>query len=296
MFTHLLVPLDGSRLAEAALPAAAALAQALRANVTLLHMIERRAPQEVHGERHLTEPAEAEEYLHDVARRAFPAGVVVETHVHTAQVSDVAQAIVEHIAELHPDLIVMCAHGRGGLRDWVVGSIAQQAIGESERPILLLQSEGKAGPPSFARLLVALDGDPEHEQALAVAGELAVALHAALHLVMVVPTPGTLPGEQAATGLLLPGTTRAMLDLAEEGAQDYLTARVQQWKDRDLDAGAEVRRGDPPVEVVAAAEQWQADLIVLGTHGRAGSEAFWSGSAGAKIVALTRTPVLLVPV
>ena len=75
MFKHLLVPLDGSQLAEAALPAAAYLAQKLDATVTLVHIIEHDAPAEVHGERHLTNADEANAYLTEVARRAFPPGV-----------------------------------------------------------------------------------------------------------------------------------------------------------------------------------------------------------------------------
>jgi nucleotide-binding universal stress UspA family protein len=59
MFKHLLVPLDGSRLAEAALPAAACLAEQLGASITLIHIIERDASGEIHGERHLTTPDEA---------------------------------------------------------------------------------------------------------------------------------------------------------------------------------------------------------------------------------------------
>src|SRR5207247_2465328 len=63
VFGHLLVPLDGSRLAETALPAAAELARRLRASVTLLHVLEPDAPPTVHGDRHLRSPAEAEGYL-----------------------------------------------------------------------------------------------------------------------------------------------------------------------------------------------------------------------------------------
>jgi nucleotide-binding universal stress UspA family protein len=54
MFKHILVPLDGSKLAEAAIPAAASLAQTLEAPVTLLHLIEQDAPQEIHRDHHLT--------------------------------------------------------------------------------------------------------------------------------------------------------------------------------------------------------------------------------------------------
>ena len=63
MFRHLLVPLDGSRLAESALPAAGELAHRLGASVTLLHVLEPTAPPTVHGDRHLRSPAEAEGYL-----------------------------------------------------------------------------------------------------------------------------------------------------------------------------------------------------------------------------------------
>ena len=59
----LLVPLDGSPAAEAVLPAATTLARALPARLSLLHSIERDAPDRVHGERHLTGVAEAEAYL-----------------------------------------------------------------------------------------------------------------------------------------------------------------------------------------------------------------------------------------
>src|SRR5512133_3182860 len=128
MIKNILVPLDGSRLAEAAIPAASRLAEALGAAVTLIHVIEHNAPQEIHGERHLTNPEDALQYLFGLAQQGFPANVHVNQHVHTSEVEDVARSIVEHAGEFAPDLIVMCAHGRGGFRDILVGSIAQQVI------------------------------------------------------------------------------------------------------------------------------------------------------------------------
>src|SRR5574341_706356 len=206
MFKHVLVPLDGSRLAEAALPAAVQLAQKLKGSLTLIHVIERDAPQAIHGERHLTQPDEAAAYLDEVAQRACPADLQVVCHVHTQEADDVGQSIVDHVRELTPDLIVMCTHGRGGLRDLMFGSIAQQVVAQVTSPVLLIRPTDTGGPPSFAwnRLLVALDGTPEHEKGLFVAAELASACKMAIHLTVTIPTPGTLPGEQVATGLLLP--------------------------------------------------------------------------------------------
>ena len=55
-----------------------------------------------------------------------------------------------------------------------------------------------------------------------------------------------------------------------------------------------MRRGDPAPQVVAAARG--SDLIVIGTHGKAGMKAFWSGSVASKIITQTHHPILLIPV
>jgi nucleotide-binding universal stress UspA family protein len=298
MFQHLLVPLDGSWLAEAALPAAAYLAQTMGAWVTLVHVIEQDAPQEIHGERHLSAPDEAKAYLDEVASRAFPPGLRVERHVHTAQVSDVARSIVEHGDKLGPDLIVMCTHGRGGLRTWMFGSIAQQIIGLGMTPVLLVQPSRVEVASEFTcqRLLVPLDGAPDHEQGLSVAAGLAQVCKANLHLVMVVHTLRTLPGQRAAIARLLPGVTSMLLDLTQEDAEEYLSRQVAQLQAEGLSVTAEVQRGDPASTIVHAARRVQADVVVLGTHGRSGMDAFWSSSVAPRVSNRSHTPLLLVPV
>ncbi len=298
MFEHLLVPLDGSRLAEAALPAAATLSKTLDARVTLIHVIECRAPQEIHGEQHLSDPAEASAYLGEVAARAFSPGVHVEQHVHTAEVRDVARSIVEHADELGPDLVVMCTHGRGGLRTWLLGSIAQQVIALRATPVLLIQPDGAAATPDFAcrRLLVPLDGNPDHEQGLGVATALARACAAALHLLMVVPTPGTLSGEHGTTARLLPTATSAWLDMSEENARAHLRQKAIGLQAVGLGTTTEVCRGDPASAIVRTAQRMEADLVVMGTRGKRGMDAFWSGSVAAQVSSRSRVPLLLMPV
>jgi nucleotide-binding universal stress UspA family protein len=298
MFKHLLVPLDGSRLAEASLPAAGHVAQALGASVTLVHVIEQDAPREIHGERHLSNPDEAYAYLAQVAGTSFPPSVSVERHVHTAEVRDVAQSIVEHTGELGLDLIVMCTHGWGGVRGWLFGSIAQQVIGLGSTPVLLVQPSRAGSTPLFTcqRLLVPLDGDPDHEQGLRVAAGLARACAAEMHLVRVVPTLGTLRGQQATSARLLPGVTSALLDLDENGAEKQLQRQVELLEQEGLSAQAEVARGEPASVIVRSAEKAGADLIVLGTHGKAGMEAFWSESVAPQVCSRASVPLLLVPV
>jgi nucleotide-binding universal stress UspA family protein len=297
MFKRLLVPLDGSHLAEAALPVAAYLAQTLAAPVILIHVIERDAPKAVHGERHLTNEDEACAYLSQVAAGSFPPGVQVEPHVHTSAVSDVADSIAQHVKEFGTDLIIMCAHGHGGLRRWLFGPIAQQVIVLGKTPVLLIQPDENQSAPAFAcrRLLVPLDGNPDHEQGLVVAEALARACAASVHLVSVIQTLDTLSGQRAATARMLPGTTSALLNLKQQGAEEYLQQQVKPLQTAGITATVEVARGDPAKLIARAAQQVKADLIVLGTHSKTNLDAFWSGSITPKIAGQTRIPLLLAP-
>jgi nucleotide-binding universal stress UspA family protein len=298
MFRHVLVPLDGSHLAEAALPAAASIAASLRASVTLIHIIERRPPESIHSDRHLSDVDEATAYLAELARAAFPAGVKVETHVHTAEVSNVARSIVDHSDELEPDLIVMCTHGRGGPRDLVLGTIAQQVIALGTTPVLLIRPAVQDRKPGFLRsaILAPLDSNPEHARCLPFAVGLAGPFGVPIHLLTVIPTVDTLAGYEAATGRFLPGATRVMLDLEEENALGYLESQAGPLRSKGIEVASRVVRGDPAAEIAAAAAESHAGLIVMGVHGALGSKAFWERSVPPKVSSRTRIPVLFVPI
>ena len=76
---------------------------------------------------------------------------------------------------------------------------------------------------------------------------------------------------------------------------DYLRARDKELHSRGVRTRSEIVRGDAAREIANAARRLSADLIVMGTHGRAGAEAFWTGSVAARVVERTRTPLLLLP-
>lgn len=294
MFKNLLVPLDGSTLSEASLEAAARLAETLDAPVTLLHVIEQDAPAQVHDERHLTNPQEAEAYLRGVAERAFPPGVKVLTHVHTAPVTDVARSIVEHAAnEFQPDLIVTSTHGRGGMHDLLFGSIAQQVVAQGTTPLLIIKPE--AGHFQLRRILLPLDPDSFHDDSLAPGAEIAATFKSQLTLLSVIPTFSTLTGEQAATSSLMPGATQAMLDLREENAREHLVEHVKTLRQDGIPASAIVARGDPASTIVKTADEQTADMIILCTHRKSGVGAFWARSVAPTVARLTKTPLLLFP-
>jgi len=296
MFKRILVPLDGSQLAEASLPAAASLAEKLNAPVTLLHVIEQNAPEAIHNERHLTHPQEAESYLQDLAKQTFTAGVKADWHVHSAEVKDVPASIVEHSGEFDPDLIIMCAHGRSGIRDMLFGRIAHQVVAKGSTPLLLLHPRTSQPKPfTLSRILIPLDSESIHDDSLPAAKILAKAYNAELYLLCVIPTFNTLRGDEAATSTLLPATTNALLDIKEEHAKEHLQGHLNELIGEGFQASAEIARGDPAQTIVDAAEFIEADLIVLSTHRRAGIDAFWARSVAPNVARRTHIPLLLIP-
>jgi len=292
---RLVVPLDGSRLAEATLPAAIAVSARLGAGVTLLHVLERNAPLTVHGDRHLTNAGQAEAYLHGVASRFADAGVTVVVHTHPNPEGDIAASIADHAAELASSLIVLCTHGHGGMRGWMSGSLAQQVIRRATPPVLLVRpgQAATSGPFAPEALLVALDGTPEAEAALPPALALARAFGARLHILDVVETLGTVAGDRAAAARLSPTATAALLDAEGTAAVSYLERMAARVRATGGPVSAELARGDA-VRTVVERAQSEGAILALATHGRGGLDALWSGSVGAKVVARATVPLLLV--
>ena len=294
---NILVPLDGSLLSETVLPLAALLAQRNQAKLILFHVIEQKPPDTVHGEHHLKDEAEASAYLTQVSQ-SLVAEIDVQRHVHTSAEKDVADSIVVHSRELKVDLIAMCAHGQSGLQKRIFGNIAQHVLNMGNVPVLLLspEKELKAETCSCQCILVPLDGDPDHEAGLDMAVELSQTCHASLHLVMVIHELSTLPAEQAASAVLLPSATSALLDMDYEEGEKYLAGLMGKLLDKHIPVTGEIQRGDPAKQIVRAAKEFHADMIVLGTHSKTAMDAFWSGSVTPKLATQTHLPLLLVPV
>jgi nucleotide-binding universal stress UspA family protein len=297
MFRHLLVPLDGTPMAEAVLPVAASLARQTGSRITLLHVIEKKVPTQVHGKPHLTSASEAEEYLNRIAADGFPPGTPVTVHVHTREVPDVAHSVVDHADELSPDLVVMCSHGGHGLREWFSGNIAQQVVRQGITPVLFVRSDpdGRARYP-FQQILVPLDGEASHEAGIPAAQMIAITCGASVELVQVIPTRTTLSGPQGLTRAHMPRVTEAILNVAEEEAPKYLAAQIARFQASGVNCHARVMRGDPAEEIIKTAQDTRTDLIVLGTHGHIGTDAFWSGSVTPKLLDRIPLSFLLVPV
>jgi nucleotide-binding universal stress UspA family protein len=298
MIKNILVPLDGSSLAEGALPAASALSKATGAKILLIHVIEKNPPANIHGQTHLQSEEDAKKYLEEIAKQFLSDKQEVECHVHNEPVDRVAESITNHIVEFESDILVMCSHGNGGLRDMLYGNIAQQIVANKKAPVLIIHPDQQPTDMiiKFEKILIPVDGLPEHEQGLDFAVYLAKILHASLFLFLVVPTPSTLEGEQAAVSTLLPISSAFALEELESDAEGYLCDHIDRLCAQGIEVNGEIRRGNPIDEIDHFVRENSFDLVVIGTHGKSGVDAFWSASKASRIISRITSPVLLVPV
>ena len=297
MFKNILVPLDGSKLAESGLKAAETFAKRLGAPITLLHIIEKDAPHEIHSDHHITGKDEAVSYLDSIVKQENKNGIIFTAHVHTSEVKDVAASIIHHATEeFDPDLIVMCAHGQSGLRDIVFGNIAQQVLAGGQTPILLIQP-GTSKTEEFLvkRIFVPLDSESKHDESIKYATGLAKSFDAELYLFTVIPTYSTLTGRDAVVSNMMPVTAAAYLDILEENAREHLQEHLDDLIKEGFAVKAEIARGDPIELISSTATSVNASLILLSTHKKAGFGAFWARSVAPNVVKKSRIPVLLIP-
>lgn len=295
MFKHLLVPLDGSRLAEAVLSPVELIAAKCGAAVTLFHVLEQHPPEQIHGEPHLAEAGAAAGYLGSVADRLRGKGLTVDLHVHDEPEGDVARSITRHAHEYGSDLIVLATHGSGGMREMVFGSIAQQVIGCGPTPVLVIHPEGMDDPFELHKLLIPWDGKPGHSSSIPLARELAGVMEASAQFVSVVPKRTDLGGTtEGAVGKLLPTAMAALLDHREAETERQLAELAQEWQADGVPTRARVLRGDPTTMILQALKEQQSDLLILATHTKKGWSAFWSGSVAPRVMSQWHRATLLV--
>ena len=296
MIKHLLVPLDGSPLAESVLPVTANLAKKINTDVTLIHIVEEDPPEKIHGQQHLTSYEQAKTYLKSISELEIFKGIKVGLHVHEERVQNIPLSIAEHTNELHQDLIVMCTHGSSGLHEFLFGSIAQKVISIGKKPVLLINPGNTNINCKFNDFLIPLDGNPEHEQAVHFASWLAEICGAAIHLLMAIPYFGNMSGKITASNRFLPGTTSKMMEMIIPDAIEYLEKIQKELMAKGLKVTASATRDNPEKAIIDAAKDMNADLIIQATHGTKGVEAFWEGSVTPKVSKISKIPLLLVPV
>ncbi len=300
MADRILVPLDGSPLAEQALSCAVMLARGLEAQLVLLRAIEIPADARdmLHGSIVKIEAiedqleAEAEEYLGALVEELGQASL---NACHTVRRGPAAEAILDHARQTGIDQIIMATHGYSGIKRWTHGSVAERVLQAAPVPLLLVrmreqdQAKDWRQPLACRRILVPLDGSPVAEEILPAVSKVAQALGSELILfrVPVAYAPGLMTGEW-----YLP--VQAVLDTAEEDAQAYLNAVASRLEEQGLHVLAATAIGSVADSIVEYAEANQVDLVAMCTHGRTGLARWAFGSIADRVLRAGGTPILLV--
>jgi nucleotide-binding universal stress UspA family protein len=296
MFRTLVVPLDGSDLAERALPYAVRLARVGRGRVILMRAAMAAPPRSLDGSDWEADQTlavrEAEDYLSKIAAELehVPTECVVQYGRAPAQIMQV-------VSDYHADAVVMATHGRTGLPHLLYGSVTEAVLADSGVPVLAVYAQPGQAPaaefsPNNARLLVPQDGSANDAAALHTALEIVGAQGEIVLMTVISPAERLQCDEN--------GRVLAYLDQQEEArrveARDYLNKIADDVRVGRSPVGVkvDVRVGDPASRIALAAIEEAADLIVMASHGRTGLRRAVQGSVAGTVLRSTPTPVLLV--
>lgn len=291
MIKKVLVPLDGSPVAESILPYVELIARGAGAEITLLTSIQ---AEHSWDDEHVTvdmdaATAEASAYLESQCERLQAGGLIANVNINYGAEAD---AIIGWAAEEAADLIAMTTHGRTGLKRWILGSVAHKVLHGTSRPLLLVRAEepGPRQAPQIDRILVPLDGSPLSLSILPYVEDLADALSANLVVYNAVP-PLDLPFA-AEVG---PAPRGSAIDAMLDQGRSFTAAVAGEIEARGkVKAQSVVTVGFPVREIVQVSQDVNAGLIALATHGRSGFDRWVVGSVADGIVRRSGLPCLVV--
>ena len=294
MYRLILVPLDGSRFAEYALPLALTLSRRTGAQVHLLTVQEHLPTRSPEGWEEAARDWH-QAYLDELAGRIRPrAGGEVSTKVRLGHVVEELQAEAETRGA---DLVVMATHGRGAFSRAWMGAIADTFIRHTDRPVLLVRPQEEEADPSLDRdpavkkILLPLDGTEVSEGIIDHATEMGAMFGATYHLVRMVPLP---KGFKSPYPPHLIEMNREFLTDAKDAAEGYLEEQAQRLRAHGLVVDtAVVEVGQAGHGILAEAENAGCDFIAMATHGRGAIARTILGSTADKVVRGAHVPVLL---
>lgn len=261
MYDRILIPTDGSDFSQQMLPYARYLTQPFGATITLLQVIKNE-----------DQRTKAEAGLAELAGDTCEALVVLEG-------GSVAETILAQARQVPNTLVATTTHGRSGLSEVLLGSVARNLVADSHQPVLLFRptNQAEAATPSVRTVFLALDGSPVSETMTDEAVAWAKALDARLFLLQVI---------EQQDGAFVTGS-----DVLES---NYLRRTGEQiGTQHGIEVNWDVLHGDP-VEALTSAITGEPDpLVMMTTRARTGLAATLLGSVTAGVLRRVEAPVVV---
>ncbi len=296
MFDTILVPLDGSQLADCVLPHVVAIARPFNAEITLLKILEKRyagtSAQMFDLLNWQINKTKSVLYLGKIQARLETSNARIHTEVLEGLV---AEGITEYAQNQGMKLIVLSSHGRHGLTQWGISSITQKTILSAQTSLLIVRAHAGelTESPVYRNILVPLDGSQRAENVLPVITQLANFHKSKIHLVQVIQTPEMarqMPPVREDVEL-----SNRIVERNREEAERYL----EQLKSRSYLEGIAIQThlvasDNAAVALHQLVEQEQIDLVALSAHGYSGNHQWPYGSMVNNFISYGRTPLLIV--
>jgi len=291
----MLIPLDGSKLAEQVLPYARFLARALSIPVELLQAADPEALALLTDPEHsrYADTVWADKinsgraYLEAIAR-SFQ-GARVQCLVEKGKAEDV---VIDKAAADKNTLIVMATHGRSGIQRWLLGSVADKVLHGSSNHMLLVRAteQGKtAGEAALKTVVVPLDGSALAEQVLPYVGDLARKIPLKVVFLRAYGLPPSVTGDEYGTYM------GELMNQIENEARDYLATKVDEAKQNGMnDVVPVVKFGYGADDIISLARETPDNFVAMCTHGRSGMKRFALGSITDRVVRHSGDPVLII--
>ena len=300
MYSRILVPLDGSPLAEQVLPYVRQVATALKSPVELLRVMEPMPAGLANPRRGVyvdkttgTMRHHDQDYLDELASPLKEAGVDASCGIREG---DAAVQIVKEAERKPGTLIAMSTHGRSGIARWVFGSVTDRVLHTTTSPLLVVRSheEENAFPDTALKtVIVPLDGSDMAEQVLPHVAALAKAAALKVVLLRVIPT---IAYAYAYSDVSYSSRVNDdLLSSLEEEAASYLNeVRERLLKQGVATVEERMLRGQPGGSIVDTALDTPDHLVAMTTHGRSGLGRWVMGSVADRVVRHSGGPVLVI--
>jgi nucleotide-binding universal stress UspA family protein len=296
MFEHILVPLDGSTLAERVFPHVIALAKAFNSRVTLLRVVYRQEQTNAHG---MVNPidwqmrkSEAEAYLESVKEQLMEADIDSEIHLEEGKS---AKQIIQYARREDVELIVLSSHGESGLSEWNINSTVQKVLLRAFMPVMIIRAYKQVSDglqeASYKRIFLPLDGSKRAECILPLAKSISQKHKSKVLLAHIVEEP-ILPRQMPMSD----EEKDLIQELVEKNireAEKYLTSVKDQFQIDSVEPIIQSSK-NATVSLHNIVDREKTDLVLLSAHGLSGEHRWPYGNIALNFIAYGTTPLIII--
>ncbi len=295
MLEHILLPLDGSKMAECILPHAVTLAKTFESKVTLLRVVY----SDTSENQHLNvnpiawqmRKSEATSYLEKIQKQLEDVDVESEIQILEGKP---AQQIIEYSRSIDAQMVILSSHGSSGISEWNINSTAQKVLLRAFIPVMIIRAYKETALDldnlKYERILIPLDGSKRAECILSIASSIGKAHSSEIILAHVVEEP-KLPRQSPMNKEEL-----ELIDKITTINRKEMSNYIEQLNSQLLNNQAITHiesSGKPAVALHNIIDQENVDLVILSAHGLSGDNKWPYGQTALSFIVYGTTPIII---